>query len=121
MPIPNDPKLLDIACDVAIRFRGHGSYGDQNGALKALRRRAPGHTPEEYRSVFEFLLAVYNRAVAAIARHPAGRSDKTTRFAEAADIDFYACLAELDEIEPGLAPREKGWILNWCIFWHYLK
>jgi hypothetical protein len=30
-------------------------------------------------------------------------------------------MAELDEIEPGLAVREKSWIWNWCIFWHYLK
>lgn len=121
MPIPSDPKLLDIACDVAIRFRAFRSYGDQKGALKALRRRAPGHTPDEYRSALEFLLAVYARAVAAIVRHPAHRPDKTSRFAEPEDIDFDACLAELDEIEPGLARREKGWILNWCIFWHYLK
>ncbi|MHB1558444.1 MAG: hypothetical protein ACYC61_13375 [Isosphaeraceae bacterium] len=121
MRIPNDPKLLDVACDVAIRFRGHGSYGDQNGAMKAMRRRAPGHTTDEYRSVLEFLIAVHDRAVAAIARHPADRPDKTTQYARAADIDFDACLAELDEIEPGLAVREKGWILNWCIFWHYLK
>ncbi len=121
MPIPDDPRLLDIACDVTIRFRGHGSYGDEKGALKALRRRAPGHTPGEYQAVFKFLRTVYDRAVAAIPRHPAHRPEKTSKFAEADDIDFYACLAELDEIEPGLAAREKGWILNWCIFWHYLK
>ncbi len=121
MPIPNDPKLLDVASDVAVRFQGHGSYGDENGALRALRRRAPGFTPDEYRSVLEFLLAVYDRAVAAIARHPAHRPDKTSRFAEPEDIHFHACLAELDEIEPGLALKDKGGILNWCIFWHYLK
>jgi hypothetical protein len=51
MPIPTDPKLLDIACDVTIRFRGHRSYGDENGAIRALRRRAPG----EYRAVFELM------------------------------------------------------------------
>lgn len=121
MPIPNDPKLLDIACDVTIRFRAHRSYGDEPGALRALRRRAPGHTPDEYRSVFQFLLAVYDRAVGAIAGHPVHWPDKTNNYAEPEAIDFHACLAELDEIEPGLAMREKGWILNWCIFWHYLK
>lgn len=121
MPIPTDPRLLDIACDVTIRFRGHGSYGDEKGALKALRRRAPGPTPDEYLAVFGFLGRVYDRALEAIPRHLAYRPDKTSIFAEAEDIDFDACMAELDEIEPGLAAREKGWILNWCIFWHYLK
>lgn len=121
MPIPTDPRLLDIARDVTIRFRGHGSYGDERGALKALRRRAPGHTPDEYLAVFELLCTVYDKAVAAIPRHPAQRPDKTSILAKAEDIDFDACMAELDEIEPGLAASEKGWILNWCIFWHYLK
>jgi hypothetical protein len=55
MPIPTDPKLLDIACDVTIRFRGRRSYGDEKGAIRALRRRAPGHTPDEYRTVFELM------------------------------------------------------------------
>jgi hypothetical protein len=30
-------------------------------------------------------------------------------------------MRDLDEIEPGVAAREKGQILNWCIFWYYLK
>jgi hypothetical protein len=113
--------LLDIACDVTIRFRGHHSYGDQKGAIRALRRRAPGFSPEEYQAVFDVLCRVYDRAVAAIPRHPAHRAGKTTRLAEFEDIDYAACLEELDELEPGLAGREKRWILNWCIFWHYLK
>ena len=121
MPIPNDPRLLDIACDVAIRFRGHGSYKDEAGALRALRRRAPGHTTDEYRQVFEPLRTIYDRTVEAIPRHPAYRPKKATDVAEIGDIDFDACMAELDEIEPGLLAKEKGCILNWCIFWHYLK
>ena len=119
-PIPNDPTLLGIAADVAVRFRGHDSYGDEAGALRACGG-APGHTPGEYRAAFDFLVEVYDRAVAAIARHPAHRPEKTSRFAEPEDIDFAACMAELDAIEPGLAAGEKARILNWCIFWHYLK
>lgn len=121
MPIPTDPRLLEVASDVAIRFRGHGSYGDEAGALKALRRRVPGHTPEEYRATFDFLRAVYDRAVEAIPRHVVHRPEKTRNVAELEDIDFAACMRELDEIEPGLAPGAKGTILNWCILWYYLK
>jgi hypothetical protein len=120
MPIPTDPKLLDIACDVTIRFRGHRSYGDEKGAIRALRRRAPGHTPDEYRAVFELLGRVYDRAVEAIPMHRAQRPEKLTKFAPFEDIDYAACMKELDEIEPGVALKEKQWILNWCIFWYYL-
>ena len=121
MPIPADPTLLDAASDVAVRFRGHDSYGGEAGAIRALRMRAPGHTFDEYRAAFEFLRAVYDRAEEAIARNRAVRPEKTSRFAEPEDIDFAACMRELDEIEPGVAMKEKGGILNWCIFWHYLK
>jgi len=121
MPIPTDPKLLDIACDVTIQFRGHGSYGDEKRALRTLRKRCPGHSSVEYLVVFEFFFRVYDQAVTAIPRHPAHRPEKTTKFAEAEDIDFAACMKELDELEPGLAMQEKSWILNWCLFWHYLK
>jgi hypothetical protein len=117
----NNPKLLDIACDVTIRFKGHSSYGNEKGALRALRRRAPGFTPEEYQSVFRFLCRVYDTAEDAIPRHLAHRPKKTSEFAEFEDIDYAACMKELDAIEPGVALREKQWILNWCIFWCYLK
>jgi hypothetical protein len=116
MPISTDPALLDVACDVTIRFWGHDSYGNEAGAI-----RAPGHTPEEYEAVFAFLCDIYDRAEAAIPRHPAHRPEKTTNLAEVKGIDFDACMRDLDEIEPGRAAREKSQILNWCIFWHYLK
>jgi hypothetical protein len=121
MAIPVDPKLFDTACDVVIRFKGHRSYGGEKGALKALRRRAPGRSTEAYRSVFDVLCAIYARAEAAIPRHRLERPETTSNFVEFEDIDYAACLREMDEIEPGAAMAEKRWILNWCIFWYYLK
>ena len=44
-----------------------------------------------------------------------------SRFAEFEDIDFDACLAELEAIEPGVATEQKRAILTWVIYWHYLK
>ena len=119
MPIPNDPRLLDIACHVTIRFRGTAATVVRRERSRRLGRRAPGYTPGEYLAVFAFFLAVYDRAVEVIPRHLAHRPDKATNLAEFEDIDFDACMANLNEIEPGLAAREKGWILNWCIFWHH--
>jgi hypothetical protein len=117
----HDPALLDVACDVAIRLKGHGSYEGRSGALRALARRAPGHTAEEYRTVLDLLCRAYDRAVEAIREHRVDRPEEAGRLAEFEDIDFDACLAELEAIGPGVAPSERRAILTWVIFWHYLK
>jgi len=121
MPTPTDPDLLEVCCDVVIRFKGHGSYKGVTGALKALTRRASGFSHEEYQAVFDLLSGVYDRAVEAIQKHPAKRPAKRSQFAEFEDIDFDACMTELETIEPGVATKEKKALLQWVIFWHYLK
>ncbi len=121
MPIPDDPHLLGTCCDMVIRCKGHGSYKGDQGAIKALARRAPGFESEEYRALFELLCRVYDRAVEAIRRHPAERTGKRSRYAEYEDIDHEACMAELERIEPGVAVSEKRAILSWVIYWHYQK
>jgi hypothetical protein len=121
MAVEADKKLLEACSDVVIRFKGHGSYKTESGAVKALSRRAPGHTPEQYRACFGLLCGVYDRAVSAIGRHRARRPGKRSRFAEPEDIDASACLAELEEIEPGVAARQKEEILGWVIYWHHLR
>jgi hypothetical protein len=117
----HDPALLDVACDVAIRLKGHGSYSGPSGALRGLVRRAPGHTAEEYRAALDLLCRAYDRAVEAIRDHPVDRPQEGGRFAEFGDIDFDACLAELEAIGPGVAAAQKRAILTWVIFWHSLK
>ena len=64
---------------------------------------------------------VRDRAIDAVKRHCVDRPDKTSRFSEAEYIDFDACMRELETIEPGVGTPEKGGMLNWVIFWHYLK
>jgi hypothetical protein len=121
MPIPAAPNLLEAACDVVIRLKGHGSYNGQPGALRALAKRAPGSSQAEFRAVFDLLCRVYDLAAEAIQRHPAERPEKQGRFAEFEDIDFDACMVELEAIEPGVATKQKREILTWVIYWHYLK
>ncbi len=113
--------LLDVCADVVMRFIEHGSYKGEAGAVKALRRRVPGRTQEEYQACFNFLCGVYNRAVAAIDRHHIKRPDKRSRYAEPEDIDSTACLEEMEQIEPGVGLRQKQEILGWAIYWHYLR
>ncbi len=119
-PLSDDPDhLLDVACDVAIRFKGDGSYEGVPGALKALARRAPDATEEDRRAALEMLCRAYDWAVEAIQGHRVERPGKRSRFAEFEDIDFDACLAELEAIGPGLAGEQKRYILTWVIYWHY--
>ena len=66
MPTPTDPTLLEVCCDVVIRFKGHGSYKGVPGALKTLARRPIGFSHEQYQAVFGLLCSVYDRAVEAI-------------------------------------------------------
>jgi hypothetical protein len=121
MPIPAHPNLHDVACDVVIRFKGHSSYKGQPGALRALAKRAFDSSRAESRAAFNLLSRVYDLAAEAIQRHPAERPEKQGQFAEFEDIDFGACMVELEAIEPGVATKQKREILTWVIYWHYLK
>lgn len=117
----HDPKLLEIAGDVVVRFKEHDQYKGEAGALKAMKRRAPEFSDDDCRAAFDLMSRVLDRAVEAIGRHRVDRPDKKSRFAEPEDIDFDACMQELETIEPGVGTSQKGSLLNWAIFWHYLK
>ena len=121
IPLPTDRILLDVGSDVAIRFKGHGSYQGESGALRALTRRAPGFSRAEYRATFGLLCRVYDRAVAAVQRHRAVEPASQSRIAAYEDIDFDACMGELETIAPGAAREAKRAILSWVIYWHYLR
>lgn len=117
---PGD-ELLDAGADVVFRWKAYANYAGEAGAMNALRRRVPGHTPERYRAAFGVLCAAYDGAVSAVGRHYVQRPDKRSRFAEVADIDTGACLAELDGMAPELPAAVKEGILMRVIYWHYLR
>ena len=117
----HDPKLLDIASDVVVRFKEHDQYKGEAGALKALKRRAPAFSDDDYRAAFDLMSRILDRAIDAIPRHHVHRPDKKSQFSESEDIDFDACMQELETIEPGVGTPTKWQLLNWAIFWHYLK
>jgi hypothetical protein len=121
MSLPHDPHLLNTCSDVVMRFLAHDTYGTEQKALNALSRRAPGFSPDQYRAVFDVLCRVYTRAVEAIPRYHSPRPNEGSQFSQFEDIDFDECMKELDEIAPGEAMNCKQQILNWVIFWHYLK
>ncbi len=116
-----DERLLDVCVDVVIRFKAHDRYRSEAGAVRALKRRAPGYTDEEYQAAFSLLNWVYDQAVLAVSSHRRGPTQPPKRFAEFEDIDVQACLANLERIAPNRAQRQKKTILHWVIYWHYLR
>jgi len=52
--------------------------------------------------------------------HVLERPNKRSRFAEFEDIDYEACLSEMEQLRPGYAHREKAIILSWSILYYYL-
>lgn len=118
---PHDPHFLDVCRDVTVRYKAHDNYGSRKKALKAFERRAPGFDTKEYAQVFDAACAIYEQAVEAIQRFPSETRHKKKRYAQAEDIDIEKALPYLDQTLPGYALSLKRQLLNWVIFWHYLK
>jgi len=120
-------KLYDAAQEVVVRFKAHDTYGSREKAIKALSRRAPGFRNSFYERTFDALACVYDRAVRLV-EQPGAKTwkDKKARmkkskYSEYEDIDFNWCMKKLSEVKPGTSRKVKASILNWVIFWHYLK
>ena len=120
MKLPDDERFQEVCADVVIRFRAQDAYKDSKGALKAFRRRAPEFEPAVYTHAFDVFCDIYDLAVIAIELFPAERS-KDSIYAEFEDISYDECMAYLDRLLPGYGISIKSHILNWVIFWHYLK
>jgi len=120
MKLPDDELFQEVCADVIIRFKGHDAYKGKKGALKAFRKRAPEYDPAAYETAFDYFCDIYDLAVVAIALFPAER-EKSSIYAEFENIDFDECMNYLEQLLPGYGARIKTQILNWVIFWHYLK
>ena len=106
--------LPAAACDVAAYFRAHGAYGSEAGALRALRRRAPGKSPNSYQRILTRALALYDTAVKLVARD-------ARKLTEAPTPDFSRLSKELAVVCPGFSTAIRVQTLHWVLFWHHLK
>ena len=120
MNLPEEELFTDVCSDVVIRFKGHGAYKGRAGALRAFKRRAPEYDHHIYEAAFDKFCHVYDTAVKAIEMFPSNR-EKKSRYAEFEDINYEKCLDYLEQEFPGYGKDIKSHILNWVIFWHYLK
>lgn len=54
-------QLLDVASDVAWRFKAYGSYGGKDvTAIRAIRKKCPGFTSRQYANAFAKALELYD-------------------------------------------------------------
>lgn len=120
MTVSIDEIFREVCSDVVIRFKGHDAYGSKSGALRAFERRAPGHDSASYESAFDTYCDVYDLAVIAIELFPANLETRG-KYAQFEDIDHARCMDYITGIFPGYDREIQSQILNWVIFWHYLK
>jgi len=120
--LPDDERFQDACRDVALRYAMYRNYhGDRTRAMRALTRRTPGFTRTEREAALDLFCEAYRIARDAVPRHVLDRPDKTSRYAEADDIDFEALLAEVDQVRPGWAMKQKKIVASWAILYCYLK
>ena len=49
------------------------------------------------------------------------KRERTSKYCEFEDIDFEKSLKYISQVLPGYSENIKSQILNWVIFWYYLK
>src|SRR5947209_3011101 len=93
-------ELLAAAWEVAAYFRAHAAYGSERRACKALERRRPGFTDEQYRSAFRKGIRLYDTVVSLVARC-AGALWKETDIQAGRYPDFGDLVGEVRRRCPG--------------------
>ncbi|MFN3648214.1 MAG: hypothetical protein ACK47B_01435 [Armatimonadota bacterium] len=109
--------LLDTAWDVARRFVDFGSYGSEQKACRALRRRVPGFAPEEYREAFHLALRVLDAAGEVVKRQLASGAG----LPNLDDFVTEALVDELAERVPGFYLEGYRGVLWWVYYWRHLR
>ena len=120
MKLPDQDIFHDSCADIVIGFKGQGTYNDRDVALKAFQRRAPDHDSALYATAFDYFCDLYDFAVVTIELFPAEEQDKGEH-AKAEDIDYEKCMDHIEQVFPGDGASIKSQILNWVIYWHYLR
>jgi len=117
----NDEKFATALSDVVWQFHVYGAYGKKESkAVKALTKRAPSHTPEVCKEMFEISLNVLAATIEAV-----GKAPKTPKpgqeFSEYKDIDSAFVLKELRIKFPGQADELLRSYIGMVIHWYYMR
>jgi len=117
--IAGPPKdLLNEAFDVVRRYSEFDSYGSVAKACKALRRRCPNFSSEQYEEAFLSTLQLFNTVIDILAVNASRmwQEEKDT-----GEIDFTAFDEEIKRRCPGM-PLNIGYqSFVWVWYWHHLR
>jgi hypothetical protein len=121
--IPPGDRFLEVALDVARRRRDFESYGSENKALRALRRRCPNFAPAEYEDALNRAYRLYDVAEELVASHKAALwANLEAPDGQVPYATLYDDLVEQARIRcPGFHAHSYSSTLGWIWFWHHLK
>ncbi len=118
MPDKEAVDLLDIAFDVARRYKNFGSYGSTAAAVRALHRRCPGFSKEQCREALEQGLLLLDIATESYIRHKELLTT-TWQTPEASEAADFVC-AEIHQLCPAFSMPSCWSALGWVFYWNYL-
>ena len=115
-----DDEFYGQAFDVARNLVAYDKYGGESDrALRALVRRTAGCDRAACAAALDLLSAVVATVRETVPRHVRPREEETGN-ARFEDIDFDACMAEVDVHRPGAAIEAKRAAVSWAILYDYL-
>jgi len=117
----NDEKFASALSSVVWQFHVYGAYSKkQNKAIKALSKRAPGHTAELYKEMFELSLNILLATINAVEKAP--KSPKPGQdFSELSDVDTDFVLNQLRTTFPQQTDDFIQSHIAMVIYWYYLR
>ena len=119
--LPDTEKFRSALSDVVWRFHTYDQYGkDQNKAIRALRKRAPGYSAGFYQEQFELNLKLLVATIAAVQKAPRDFKPEN-KYSDFSDIDQDYVMANLRSAFPWLTADALKEHLGMVIYWYYLR
>jgi len=113
-----DPALVGVAFQVIRDLVEHGTYGSDEKARAALKRRTPRAKAGARDDVFAFFRALLPATIAIVARAPRAPSGPYTR---AEDFDAKWIVSELRSAFPDRPDADLETFVAWVIYQHHLR
>ena len=114
-------KLGDITSDVVWRFYVYEKYGkDHAKALKALAKRAPGHSDKFYKDIFELYLALLVATIDAVESAPISTKQGQI-YSDYSDIDMDHVMDQLRARFSGQSDNFLNSFTGMTIYYYYLR
>ncbi len=115
-------EYIEILCDVAIKFNTYKTYKTREGAIKALAKKTKEFHVSEHSVYLDIATLIYNKAKELISsRNYEDRSKNTTGFSAFEDILYDKCVVEIKKVADKTDELLISRILNWTIYWYYLR